>query len=199
MPGRSSLDWYSSSHISLYRKSQCSQWSSRTWAGRATKEDTPSWWFLRQCLHWAILHLLQSYHGISSCPLHCVKRGLDSCSGTIAGEQCLRRQCEMSIGFGEGRFISLEECASALSFSFPKECPTGLSRSDWGVGENASLSFWAGAKNLKASDIRDFSRCSEWQKKRTKNAPALRAAPLKEGDLFNYATVWCSSWRGAVA
>ena len=40
----------------------------------------------------------------------------------IACEQCLRRQCEKSIGCDEGRFTSPEECASAPSFSFPKEC-----------------------------------------------------------------------------
>ena len=74
------------------------------------------------------------------------------------------------------------------SFSFPKECPTGLSRSDWGVGENASLSFWAGAKNLKARDKRDSSRCSEWQRKRTKNSSTLQAVhyPLRGGPISSY-------------
>ena len=47
-----------------------------------------------------------------------------------AGERCLRRQCEISIGCDEGRFISPEECALAPSFSrkevqlYAAECRT---------------------------------------------------------------------------
>ena len=43
-------------------------------------------------------------------------------SGTIAGEQCLRRQCEISIVCDDGSFSSPKKCALALSFSSPKEC-----------------------------------------------------------------------------
>ena len=41
--------------------------------------------------------------------------------GGNVGERCLRRQCETSIGCDEGRFISPEECASALTIRFTKE------------------------------------------------------------------------------
>ena len=45
-----------------------------------------------------------------------------SVCGIIADEQCLRRQCEISIVCDDGSFSSPKECALALSFSSPKEC-----------------------------------------------------------------------------